>query len=243
MTLIPYSATGTEPIKIVTFGDSTTAPRQGVETYTDQLCQRLSEEEISIEFINRGAGGDDTGLAAQRFAKDVLAEKPQIVVIQFGINDSTVDVWKNPPSRESRVLLPAFKKNMRHFISKIQGSGGKVILMTPNQIRWTDQLRDLYGKPPYDPSLEAGFSAILANYAEATRQLACEYQLPLVDVFALYGQWEKEQQTSCSRLLIDGMHPNSAGHRIVAGALEGKLAGLLPKSARNERRSAGASPP
>lgn len=222
-----HSASAEGPFKIVTFGDSTTAPRPGVEVYTDQLRQRFSVGGISMEFINRGIGGNDTAMATQRFEKDVLAEKPQIVVIQFGINDSTVDVWKTPAKTESRISLAAFKRNMRHFITEIQKSGGKVILMTPNQLRWTDQLRGLYGKSPYDPKQEAGFSTILAKYADATRQLATEYKLPLVDVFALYDKWEKKEQSSCSNLLTDGMHPNSNGQRLVADALEAKLRGTL----------------
>lgn len=203
-------------VKIVTFGDSTTAPRPNVEIYTDQLRARFPD----VQFVNRGVGGNDTGMASLRFEKDVLAERPQLVIVQFGINDSTVDVWKVPPRSEPRVSLTIFEHNMRRFILDIRKAGGFPVLMTPNQIRWTDELRRLYGKPPYDPASETGFSGILAKYAAITRKLAFEYQVPLVDVFALYDKWEKDHQLSGSKLLTDGMHPNSDGQRLVADALE-----------------------
>lgn len=212
--------------KVVTFGDSLTAPRAGVVTYTDQLRQRFG----TVEFVNKGVGGNDTGMAAQRFARDVLSENPQLVIMQFGINDSTVDVWKNPPQAASRVSAAAFEKNLRRFITDIRAAGGTVILMTPGQIRWTDQLRKLYGKPPYDPESEKGFCVMLPAYVEVLRKLAAEYQLPLIDVYAMYDAWEAKNHLSCASLLPDGMHPNTDGHRLVADALQPEIERLLEKT-------------
>ena len=205
------------PFTVVTFGDSTTAIRGGATNYTSQLEERLP----SVRFVNRGVGGNTTEMGRRRFDAQVLAEKANLVVIQFGINDAAVDVWKTPPATESRVTLARYEENLRHFIDKIRNGGGEVILMTPNQMRWGPKLIvEKYGKPPYHPDDELGFTHILAGYAEVVRKIAAEQKVTLVDVYSLYGEWERSSSESCKKLMSDGMHPNTAGHRLVADALE-----------------------
>lgn len=202
--------------KIVTFGDSTTALRKGVRVYTEQLAEKFP----NLEWGNKGVGGNNTGMAAKRFEADVLQETPQLVIIQFGLNDAAVDVWKTPPATEPRISKADYENNLRGFIERIQAQGGKVILMTPNQTRWTPKLREMYGKSPYRVEDEKGFTFLVEQYAKIVRQLAAEYQLPLVDVYALYNAWEAQNGKSCMELMPDGMHPNTQGHTLVAEQLE-----------------------
>ncbi len=208
------------PLTVVTFGDSTTAVRDGAVNYTSQLEERFGSCGDSVRFINRGISGNTTEMGRKRFVAEVLGEQPRLVVIQFGINDSTVDVWETPPATESRVSLARYEENLRYFIEEIRNSGGEVILMTPNQIRWgTELICERYGKPPYNPDDEKGFTLILANYAEVVRKIAAEEKVQLIDVYALYDEWERANGRSCKELMSDGMHPNTAGHRFVADAL------------------------
>ena len=203
-------------LTVVTFGVSTTAVRGQVANYTILLAERLP----SVRFINRGIGGNTTEMARKRFDAQVLAEKPDLTIIQFGINDAAVDLWKTPPATESRVSLTRYEENLRHFIDEIRKGGGEVILMTPNQVRWAKYTLEKYGKPPYNPDDEEGFTLVLAHYAEAARKVAAEKKVTLVDIYLLYGQWEHSSGESCKKLMLDGMHPNHTGHRLVADQLE-----------------------
>lgn len=205
---------------IITFGDSTTAPREGVDVYTEQLVCRFQDTRPELRFVNQGVRGDTTAAARLRFDEAVLAARPEVVILQFGINDSAVDVWKNPPEIKSRVSLAEYEGNLRFFVEQILAAGGHVILMTPNQLRWTPETRNLYGRPPYDADDERGFSHILLGYVEVVRRLAREYTIPLIDVFASYDLWEESRSVSCSELMLDGMHPNTVGQTLVANALE-----------------------
>lgn len=218
-------------IKIITFGDSTTALRPGVHVYTDQLAERLADCS-GIEWVNKGVGGNSTRLAAERFDKDVIGEAPDLVVMQFGLNDAAVDVWKTPPATESRVSKAEYVANLISFIERIQEKNGQVILMTPNQMRWTPRFREMYGKPPYRLDDEKGFTFIVAEYAELVRELAAKFQLPLVDVYALYDAWESESGKSCMELTTDGQHPNTAGHTLIVDQLEPLIRTFL-KSVRS----------
>jgi lysophospholipase L1-like esterase len=144
----------------------------------------------------------------------VLAHHPDLVVIQFGINDSAVDVWRNPPATSPRVSIETFGANLRRLIERSRQAGARVVLMTTNPIRWTPKLKELYGKLPYNPDRPDGFDLpLLSRYNAAARRVANEAGVPLVDVHAEFMRGDVDG------LLLDGMHPGDAGHAIVAGLL------------------------
>jgi len=150
------SAAAARPLRIVAFGDSTTAPRvvEGKElpVYADLLAEDAKLRERGVKIINAGVPADTTQEARARFGRDVLAQQPAVVIIQFGINDAAVDVWKNPPTTEPRVPRADYAANLLFFVTEVKKRGAQPILMTPNPLRWTDKLRSLYGKPPYAPA-------------------------------------------------------------------------------------------
>jgi lysophospholipase L1-like esterase len=211
---------------VVTFGDSTTNLRKGVEVYTTQLAQRMPE----AQFLNRGVGGNTTELARKRFERDVLAAKPDLLIVQFGMNDSVIDVWKVPSATKPRVSLADYERNLRFFVTAVQHQGGAVILMTSNQRRWSKIFRERYALPPYDSKDEHGLLLLMPEYAAAVRRLGRDCHVPVVDVYALYDRWEKTTGRSCSELMLDGQHPNTAGQRLVADALEPEVRRILTTS-------------
>ncbi|OYW76370.1 MAG: hypothetical protein B7Z37_09100 [Verrucomicrobia bacterium 12-59-8] len=205
---------------IVMFGDSTTAPRGSLKVYATRVETALQSIGSSLGVHNAGIGGNTTWDALKRLQNDVLKYQPRIIVMQFGINDSCVDVWKNPPATTPRVPLAEYLANLRRMIAAAQEAKAKVILMTTNPLRWTSKLRELYGKPPYNPAAEDGFdSATLVGYNDALRELAAELKVPLVDVRAAYPDFAAQHQTTIDGLLLDGMHPNDLGQQLVAELL------------------------
>jgi len=203
-------------VRIVTFGDSTTATRAGLVVYSDLLERKLNEKQSPVRVINAGIKGNTTEMAAKRFEHDVLAREPAVVIIQFGINDSAVDVWKNPPATASRVALDQYRANLRHFAETSLSRGARVVLMTPNPLLWTKPLKQMYGKPPYDPARADGFNLTLIPYTEAVRQLAAELKVPLIDIAKAHEAFARHSKEP---LLLDGMHPNQRGQQLVADLL------------------------
>jgi lysophospholipase L1-like esterase len=224
---------------LVAFGDSTTAPRGKLEIYADLLHKELSFEGKEVAVINAGVPGNTTTMAAKRFEKDVLAAKPDVVIVQFGINDSAIDVWKNPPAVEPRVKQDVYGRNLRDFVRTLKGKGARVVLMTPNPLCWTDALKAKYGHAPYQPEIEDGFNVLLRKYAETVLQIASEENVGLVDVFAAFNEHARQRGASSpSDLLLDGMHPNNAGHRLVADLIMAHLAKADPRFMKNAAASA-----
>lgn len=205
-----------KPGSVITFGDSTTAERGGVKrVYTVRLGPAFAGITPVVPAFNAGIPGNTTKMARARFEKDVLVYKPRVVVIQLGINDSAVDVWKTPSATASRVSVADYETNLRFFIAELRKINAKPILMTTNPLRWTAKLKEMYGKPPYNPDDPKSFeTTTLARYNDTIRKLAKELDVPLVDVHAAYDKVE-----SVDALLLDGMHPNDNGHQLVADLL------------------------
>jgi len=204
------------PGGIVMLGDSTTAERRGAveKVYADRVQESLRGIGSALSVHNAGLPSGTTKDARERFARDVLAHQPRVVVIQFGINDAAVDVWRKPPATESRVPLTEYEGNLRWMVATLRGQKVKPVLMTTNPTRWTSKLRDLYGKPPYRPDDADGFDApVLSRYNEAVRRLAAELAVPLVEVHDAFIARDAD------KLLLDGMHPNDEGHRVIAELL------------------------
>ncbi len=219
-----------EPKTLVAFGDSTTAKRGDLKIYAGSLQRELTQQGLPIRVVNAGVGGHNTDHARARFAADVLDHNPDIVVIQFGINDAAVDVWKDPPANKSRVSLERYVENLRHFVSTLKARKVQVILMTPNPLRWTPKMREMYGKPPYLPGEPNGFNIKLQEYAEAVRRMAKSEDVPLIDVYHGFEDYAKTHGNSVDDLLLDGIHPNERGHRLVADQL---IAELLQQETAN----------
>jgi lysophospholipase L1-like esterase len=206
-------------------GDSTTAERPGAveKVYAQRVQETLQGIGSTLSVYNAGVPSNTTRNGRDRFAKDVLAHRPHVVVIQFGINDAAVDVWKQPPATAPRVPLSEYEQNLRWMVATLREQQIKPVLMTTNPTRWTSKLRDLYGKPPYRPDEPDGFDApVLASYNEAVRRIAAELAVPLVDVHAAFTA------QNADKLLLDGMHPNDAGHQLIAGLLVPILRDQLP---------------
>jgi lysophospholipase L1-like esterase len=226
-TSTPPGAVSDDQLRIVAFGDSTTATRGKLPVYAGLLETELPAKGLNAVVINAGIGGHSTRMGRGRFERDVLAHRPALVIIQFGINDAAVDVWKEPPVSEPRVPLADYRSNLEFFIDRLRAAHAKVVLMTPNPTRWTDRLRQKYGKAPYRADDPDGFNTLLRTYAEAVRQVAREKKVELVDVYAEYQSFGAREGQSVDALLLDGMHPNEKGHRLVADLLLARIPAML----------------
>ena len=211
-------------MRIVAFGDSTTDFRDTIKkVYSQRLEEELAAQGIPVEMFNSGVGSNTTEMARQRFERDVLDHNPDLVIIWFGLNDSAVDVWDNPPATKTRVSKGRYEENLRYFVQTLAARGVKVILMTPNPLRWVEETLELYGQAPYLPDDPNGFNVIVPEYAEIVRKIASDKQIPLIDAFEAFEQYGATDGQSVDDLLLDGMHPNDKGQHLVADLLLGEI--------------------
>lgn len=103
---------------IVAFGDSLTAG-YGVpleDSYPAQLQRLIAENGYSYVVVNKGVSGDTTADGMQRLP-EVLAERPEIVILALGANDGLQSL--SPTDARKRLAL---------MIEAIQQSGSLVLL-------------------------------------------------------------------------------------------------------------------
>jgi len=143
-----------------------------------------------INVIVTGIGGESSPSGAARFEWDVLQHRPELITIDYALNDR-------------RVSLPEAKKSWELMIQKAMAQKIKVILLTPTG----DVTANLDN--PEDP---------LNQHAEQIRQLACTFGVGLADSLAATCQQVKNGTPLCSLMSQDN-HPNRQGHDLVVAEL------------------------
>lgn len=221
--------TPTRELIIVAFGDSTTALRDNLIVYADKIEAGLNDRGFTVKVVNSGIAGNDTDMASARFNQDVLAHNPDVVIIQFGLNDCSIDVWKDPPASEPRVTAERYRANIEEFVDQLQAVGATVILMTPNQQRWSATLKEYYGKAPFDLNDRKSMTHLVGEYAAEVREIAHDKGVDVIDIYQAYDEYEEEFGLDCAKLLLDGSHPNQEGQDLVANRLLDILPGILER--------------
>lgn len=162
------------------------------DAYPMLLHQKLAEKfpHGVINVVTSAVGGENCTKGAKRFDDDVLALKPDVVTIDYALND------RGLPLKTSRAAWA-------EMIEKCQSHNIKVILLTPTP--------DIKAKldDPNDP---------LNQNADQIRELAATYHVGLVD--SLKGfQSQIAAGKKLADLMAQSNHPNRAGHEIVADLL------------------------
>jgi lysophospholipase L1-like esterase len=170
-----------------------------------------------INVIVTAIGGEASESGAQRFERDVLALRPEVVTIDYSLNDRGLG-------------LARAEAAWRSMITNATAHGVKVILLTPTP--------DLAAKldDPNDP---------LNQHAEQVRRLARELGVGLVDSLAAF-QRAAGAGHPLPELMSQGNHPNRAGHELVAAELLKwwpLLADSTPTDGQNPKSEVRKEPP
>ena len=190
-----------EPVRIVAFGDSITAGGDASEpglTFWERWATALRQKHprAGITTINGATGGDTTVQGLERLQEKVLRQKPDLVLIGFGMNDHNREGFGVP--------LDAFAANLRMMIHRIRAeSGAETVLLS--------------AFPP-NPKWHFG-SHNMAAYANATEQVAQEERCAFADVYHLWMSVAARKKPG--DLLANNInHPNDFGHWIYFEALQ-----------------------
>jgi acyl-CoA thioesterase I len=165
---------------------------QTFDAYPYLLHSGLSERypHAVINVIVTAIGGENSEQGAKRFQRDVLTLRPDVVTIDYALNDRPIGLARS-------------EKAWRQMIDMALAQHVKVILLTPTP----DMKAHL--DDPNDP---------LNQHAEQIRTLAAQYNIGLVDSLALFKA-QIASGTPLATLMAQGNHPNQKGHEIVAQEL------------------------
>ncbi|WP_166823148.1 GDSL-type esterase/lipase family protein [Thalassoroseus pseudoceratinae] len=192
-----------DPIRVVCFGDSVTGVYYHTgsrRAYTDMLGIALQRVQPSakIEMINAGISGHTTVNALARIERDVLARKPDLVTVMFGLNDMT------------RVPIDQYHENLTQIVTQCREIGSEVVLATPNNVVSTDR------RPTQK----------LIEYCDVIREVARELNVPICDCYRELDAVRTHSEFPWRLLMSDEIHPNMDGHQRIATALAQTITGL-----------------
>jgi lysophospholipase L1-like esterase len=150
-----------KPQLVMLVGDSTVATKGG---WGDSFAKLLAP---GVECVNMGrAGRSSKSYRAEGHWQKVIDAKPAWVLIQFGHNDQP---GKGPKLETDAATT--FRENLARYIDEARATGAKPVLVTSLTRRNFDEQGRI--KPD-----------LLVPYVEATRAVAAEKKVPLVDLNA-----------------------------------------------------------
>ena len=184
-----------ETVRLIALGDSLTRGWMARKGFLDFLSEMLKKKypSCTVSIINRGIPGDTAEGGLLRLRQDVLDHDPDLVFIQFGLNDAFSGV--NPGRFESTV---------REMVGQIRrDTDAEILIITSVPVvyeRMDEIADDFYGR------LEA---------------VAESDGLAIVRVHRYW--MEKIEQGLEFRSLVQGdqVHPNVEGYRLMAEAIMG----------------------
>jgi lysophospholipase L1-like esterase len=162
------------------------------EAYPTLLHRALTERypHAVINVIVTAIGGENSESGAARFDHDVLALHPDLITIDYALNDRAIG-------------LARAETAWRKMITEARSHGIKVILLTPTPDT-SAHLND-----PTEP---------LNQHAQQIRRLAQEYNVASSDSLQAF-ETETKSGTPLASLMAQSNHPNARGHQLVTNEL------------------------
>jgi lysophospholipase L1-like esterase len=228
--------------RVAFVGDSCTF---GLGVDDGQTFAALIQERLpGVESVNLGVPGYTAWQGRRRLAGYRFSAPPAVIVVTFGLNDTTV--WDNKGDDEQAAELAGGHSGLRRSALMTllggllrgpgtKGPSGTTAAAGPQRPRLTDEefAREIRGIVEWGRSVGATTVAMLWPYRSQMSQpdwapkqrvliqMARAEGLPLVNL--LPGFREHHGQP----LFIDVVHASAAGHVVVADVLQPMLADIL----------------
>ncbi|WP_208021541.1 SGNH/GDSL hydrolase family protein [Flavicella sediminum] len=142
-----------------------------------------------VNVVTTSIGGEQSEQGAKRFKDEVLVYKPEVLFIDYGLNDRGIG-------------LERAKQAWEKMIKEALAYGTKVILLTPSP----DLNEDI-----------ASQTTKLAKHSEQIRDLAKKHKVGLIDSYALFKKLAETEPLI--GYMAQNNHINQKGHQFVADAI------------------------
>jgi len=189
----------------------------GFDTYRDynavyhtQLAPALEAKYGTCRIINSGISGDNSFQALKRLDKDVLAYKPDCVVVCYGLNDAF-----HPLERYEESLDRIFTR-----LSHVE----HVVFMTPNRMNSYVHPNTLpCSMKIAEKTAQFQNDGTFDRCIYTARRVARMHNIPVCDAYAYWTELEKNGTDTTALLANYINHPNAKMHGEFARLLEPML--------------------
>lgn len=163
-----------------------------LESYPYQTLKALKEiyPTASVNVIVTAIGGENSEQGEKRFVDDVLTHKPDVLFIDYALNDRGIGLSRSAAAME-KMIRAALERKI------------KVILLTPS--------------PDLRLDITASGNE-LEKHACQLAQLAKKYDVGLADSYLAFKELVKRGE-NLEGYMAQSNHPNEKGHQVIAGEL------------------------
>lgn len=160
--------------------------------YPHQFLRKLKERYpfSTVNVIVTAIGGENSISGAKRFKRDVLIHKPDLILIDYALNDRGAGLQKSEVAWNKMIKLA-------------KNRGIKVILFTPSpdqNVKYTDPENEL------------------KKHSDQIRRIASENRVGLVDSYRLF-EFLYPDKEKLKQYMSQVNHPNEKGHELIADEL------------------------
>lgn len=170
----------------------------GARVYALQAAKTLKKKHRNLKFFFKGIASNRTYHLYDRFTKDCIDLKPDVIVMLIGVNDA----WEHYVPEQYPPLLRPMEPHMREIYRRL-----KCELKNTHLLVLLPFLIDAV--PEKQP-----FHKILDEYRKTLSDMAAENGAEIIDLQTVFNQAQKEILPA--KLAIDGVHPTNLGHRLIA---------------------------
>jgi lysophospholipase L1-like esterase len=209
-----------DTITVVFMGDSITEgqyvdpPHRWVDIVSTEMTRHYETGPFAVSCLVRGISGETSRQGLERFPKDVQAYFPDVVTLQFGLNDCNCwDTDRGLP----RVSEAAYRANLVEMVDRCRRFGAERIILSNNHVT----LR--HTKLSNERTLEeqrARYNKVVADVANETGVTFCDIESEFVGL----------SRRELERELLeppDLLHLSHDGHRRYASKIKPYVAAAI----------------
>jgi len=190
----------------ITFGQYVSSSLRWSDLIADKVNVCYLDTPINFMFANRGVSGETTRQGLERYPSDVQALCPDIMTLQFGLNDC--NCWVTDRGLP-RVSMAGYRANLVEMIVRARYFSVKhLILLTSHQTLRHKIL-------PSGESLETQ----RIHYNQIVRDVAQETGVTLCDIEAEFLKYSHKELASLLLPYPDVLHLSPLGHEVYANVV------------------------
>jgi len=186
---------------IVVMGDSITEQR----LYSNylEIWSQTRFPSYNLVFRNVGIGGDTSGGGNGRFKRDVLAHKPTVLTVDFGMNDGRYTAFSD------KTFNP-YIKGLQGIADQAKAANIRVAWITPQPVE-------------HKPGDKAeSYNETLEKFSEGVKDIASKNSGAFADQFHPYWAVIKKARDEGEKGRItagDAVHPGAPGQALMAASI------------------------
>ncbi len=210
-------------VRVAYFGGSITAANGWRPKTLAWLRARYPK--ATIEEINAAIGGTGSDLGVYRFRKDVLDKKPDLVFVEFAVNDGGADpkqIWRGMEGIVRQAWTSDPTIDVCYVYTMVAGWAGDLENGFCSRSASADELlADHYGIPSINVGLRAAEMSKAGTLIYTPKKDEAGKELPVPPGVLVFSS--------------DGVHPGDAGHEAYAKVVADALTQMEAAAARPAR--------